>query len=282
MIATQVVLSIASSATTMRADDSFTGTLGFLGFAIPCFALAWDGLVRRQVLLYAFPVRGALGDQAHVARRIGAFALGLLCLLAGLICLLLAWGFLLFAFERNCQGHASLACAGSLAGSAQFFGWALLAGGVVWFLMVWLRAGDPRKHVLVYGVWYHQEKVALEVNRQLQASGMESLPDERLYALEESVLRLMRTQGWLVYGDAYLDGGRKRTVIEVPPEVMVREALHERAFRGVGESERMAIALLIPYFRAQAQRAEHMSRLHRWWVGTGQRGKLGVYGRRTI
>lgn len=63
---------------------------------------------------------------------------------------------------------------------------------------------------------------------------------------------------------------------------MVREALRERAFQGVGESERMTIALLIPYFHSQAQRAEHMSRLHRWWVGTGQRGKLGVYGRRTI
>lgn len=268
--------------TSRAQDDAFTGTLILLGLAIPCFALAWDGLVRRRVLLYVFPVRGALGDQAHLVRRIGALVIGLLCLLAGLICLILAWGFFVVAFEHRCQVHEPLACTGSLASSAAVIGWIWLAGGVLWFLIVWLRMGDPRKRVLVYGVWYHQEKVACQVNQGLQARGLAPLPEERAYALEEAVLRLMRARGWLAYGDAYLDGGSKRTAVNVTPEQMAREALREKTFQGLNDSEREAIMLLLTDFQAQARRAEHMSRLHRWWVGTGQRGKLGVYGRRTI
>lgn len=276
------MLVVISGSLAARRAAFFTGILIFLGLSIPCFALAWDGLVRRRMLLYGFPVRGALGDQARLVRRVWAFAIGLLCLLAGLICLLLAYGTWLIAIERQCQGHFSLACADTLAGSAEWYAWAWLGMFVLWFLIVWLRAGDPRKRVLVYGVWYHQQQVARHVNQQLEARGLEPLPDEQIYALEEAVLRLMRAKGWLVYGDAYLDGGRKRTAIGVPPEQMVREALHERAFQDVSKSERMVITLLIPYFLQQAQHAERMSPLHRWWVGTGQRGKLGVYGRRTI
>lgn len=282
MIAAQAMTTVMRGVPATAISVFVTGTLILLGLAIPCFALAWDGLVRRKMLLYAFPVRGALGDQARVARRIWAFMIGLLCLVAGLTFLLLAWGSFLVAFERRCQGHGSLACVGALAGSAEAYAWAWFGGCVLWFLIVWLRMGDPRKRVLVYGMWYHQDKVAREVNRQLQTRGLAPLPDERLYALEEAVLRLMRTRGWLVYGDTYLDGGRKRTPVEIPPDEMAREALREKAFQGLGESERMAITLLLADFQAQARRAEHMSRLHRWWVGGGQRGKLGVYGRRTI
>jgi hypothetical protein len=149
-------------------------------------------------------------------------------------------------------------------------------------VVVWLRMGDPRKRVLVYGVWYHQQKVAREINRRLGQQGLAPLSRERLYALEEAVLGLMRARGWLVYGEAWLDGGRKRTAVAIPPERMAHEALREQAFAQLGESERVAVELLLTYFQTQARRAHQMSPLRRWWVGTGQRGRLGVYGRRAL
>lgn len=265
-------------------DDSFTGTLGLLGLALPCIAFAWDGLVRRQLLLPDFPVGATLGAQALRIRRLGGLAIGLVCLLASIFFLLASMVFLQLAIEAHCrnQNQSALACTGALAGSAEGFAWVCFGICLLWFVIVWLRLGNPYKHVLVYGVWYHQEKVARQINRQLRQRGLAPLPHERLYALEESVLQVMRAKGWLVYGEAWLDGGRTRTPVEVPLETMVHETLQEPAFQSTAETESIATELLLTYFHTQAQRAQHMSPFHRWWVGTGQRGKLGVYGRRAI
>jgi hypothetical protein len=154
---------------------------------------------------------------------------------------------------------------------------------VGWFVIVWLWMGDPRKRVLVYGVWYHQEQVARQVNRRLQAPGLAPLPREQLYVWEDGLVRLLRERGWLDHGQPPLEQGGHRTAREVPPpETMLAKVLHERAYHGMGASERAAIGLLLDHFLTQAQRAEQMSPLRRWWVGRSQAAKLGVYGRRAL
>lgn len=265
-----------------RQDNTFTGTLIFLGLAFPFIALAWDGLIRRQLLLPAFPVGAALGSQAVQVRRLGSIAIGLVCLLAAAFSLLFAWGFLRLGVARTCPGRDALTCAGPLLGSAEVFSWAWLGLCLGWFVIVWLRMGDPRRRVLVYGVWYRQDKVARAITRQLQERGLPSLPQARVYALEEDVLRLMRARGWLVFGDASLDGGQQRTAVAVAPETMVDRILQDPMFADAGEAERVAIEYLLGYFHVQAQRAQHLSPMRRWWVGSSQRGRLGVYGRRAV
>ena len=257
-------------------------SLGFLGLAFPCPAFAWDGLVRRQLLLPAWPVGAAFGHQALRIRRVGGLLIGMLSLLGTVFFLFAGWALWLLAAKRDCGGEQALTCAGTLARSAQFVGWAWFGMCAVWFGFVWMRLGDPRKRALVYGVWYHQERVARRLARELQAQGLAPLPQDRVYALEEAVLRLMRARGWLVYGDAWMDGGRHRTAVTVPLETMSAEALRQPAFQGADESTRAAIEWLLEYFQTQAQRVQHMSPLHRWWVGWAQKGRLGVYGRRAL
>lgn len=281
MIAQTIPVALLASSTAAHVD-AFTGTLIILGLAFPCFAFAWDGLVRRQLLLPAFPVGAVLGSQALRIRKLGGLAIGLICLFIGIFFVLFALALSQVAAQRDCRGQSALACIGTMSRAAEWTAWAWFGMCLLWFVIAWLRVGDPRKHVLVYGVWYHQEKVARQINRQLRARGLAPLPRERLYTLEEGVLSVMRAKGWLVYGEAWLDGGRKRTAVEVPLETMVQETLQEPAFQSAGGTERVAIELLLTYFHTQAQRAQRMSPFHRWWVGTGQRGKLGVYGRRAI
>ncbi len=66
------------------------------------------------------------------------------------------------------------------------------------------------------------------------------------------------------------------------PERMLADVKRELADSGVGESERVAIGMLLDYFLAQARQGERMSPLRRWWVGRSQAAKLGVYGRRAL
>lgn len=271
-----------TASSTAAYNDFFSVILGVLGLAIPCFAFAWDGLVRRRLLLQAFPLGTTLGSQSLLIRRLGGLAIGSVCLLAGTFFVLCALVLVQLGAARDCRGQGALACMGTLAGTAQASAWVWFGMSLGWFLLVWLRMGDPRKRVLVYGVWYHQEKVAHRINHKLQSRGLEPLPHDHLYTLEERVLGLMRARGWLVYGEAWLDGGRKRTAVEVPLGAMIQEMLNEPASQKLGDTERAAIELLLTYFKTQAQHAQHMSPLRLWWVGTGQRGKLGVYGRRAV
>ena len=273
MIATLTTTTSSASAY----NDYFSMTLGALGLALPCFAFAWEGLVRRQLLMPAFPPSAVFGSQALLIRRLGGLAIGLVCLLASVFLVLFALLLIQVGAGRDCRGHGALACLGTLAGTAEWTAWAWFGGFVLWFVIVWLRMGDPRKRVLVYGVWYHQEKVARQINHELRARGLASLPQERLYTLEDSVLRVMRAKGWLVYGDAWLAGGRQQQAapVDVTPETMWREALREPAFESLDETERVAVGLPLALFQTQAERAQHLSPLRRWWVGTGQHGKLG-------
>jgi hypothetical protein len=63
---------------------------------------------------------------------------------------------------------------------------------------------------------------------------------------------------------------------------MVQAVFKDPAYRHVTDAEREAIRFLIPYLLTQAKRAERMSPVWRWWVGTAQIGKEMVYGQDTI
>ncbi len=250
-------------------DDSFTGTLGFLAFALPCFAFAWDGLVRRRVLLHAFPIGGG----SITLKGIGALALALVSAALGLFFLLFAFGFYRLALTR-CDG--SVTC---VLTSAQWPAWMLFGLFAVWFFFVWVRMGDARKRVLVYGVWYHQEKVARLIARHLRDEGKPTVSMERLYELQEQVVRLLHTQRWLSHGKTWLDG-RNTIVREASLEAIIAEILSEQEFATISSSEREAIRFLVAYFIQQAEHAKHMSPIVRWWIGSAQIGKMQTYGAR--
>jgi hypothetical protein len=146
--------------------------------------------------------------------------------------------------------------------------------------MVWLWAGDPRKRVLVYGVWYHQERIARQVNRQLRVHGLAPLPHERLYVLEDGIVRLLRELGWL-------DSNPPSSASEGEPpqakrERMLADVRRELAERGVAGSEEQAAIGLLDSFLTQAQQAQKMSPPRGGWVARVHAAKLGVYGRRAL
>lgn len=261
--------------TTVGADaGAITGTLILVALALPFIAMAWDGLIRRQIRLQAFPT---LRSGVSV-RGVGALLLGLVAALAGGVCLTFALGFYLLA-ASPCGG--SLTCTLGVFRAAEGFSWIWLGGFLVWFTFVWLRTGDPHKRVLVYGVWYHQKKAARHVLGQLRLQQLPLLPLEHLYDLEDQLLSFMHEQGWLTHGKAWLDGAGK-TPVDVSIAEMWDVVLRQRAYRNSSESERAAIRVLLEYFVTRAQRVKRMSRLSRWWVGSAQVGKAMTYGRRPI
>jgi hypothetical protein len=54
---------IGTGGTPAAISGAFAGTLGLVGLALPFIAFAWDGLVRRQMLLPAFPLRPPSGNR---------------------------------------------------------------------------------------------------------------------------------------------------------------------------------------------------------------------------
>lgn len=283
-----IVSSAGIASMASAAKGNFSITLIFFGLALPCIAGAWDGLVRRQMLLPAFPVGAAMGQQAASIRRTGAVVVGLFCLLASIFLLLLVWGTWLVAAKYLCHSGSALTCMGTLVRATEAPAWGWSSMWVLWFVVVWLWMGDPRKRILVPGVWYHQEVVARQINRELRRQGLAPLPRERLYALENNLVRLLRVSGWLNAGAAAAQrsGGRSPQVLQVREapsrESMLAEVQRELVSTGVGDSERVAIGLLLDYFLARAQQAEQMSPLRRWWAHRSQAAKLGVYGQRAL
>jgi hypothetical protein len=259
------------------ADGGYFGlALGFAGLALLCSAFAWDGLVRQRLLLPAFPFGASLGDQALLVKRVGSVLIGVVATVLGLGCWLLTISFVHLGSQR-CGGSV-----GCLLGSGPFPLWVWFGLWVIWFSFVWVRMGDPRKRVLVYGVWYHQARLARQTARHLREQGLAAVPQMRLYALEDELVRLLHTHGWLAIGHPRLADGRPSDVQAVAPADIPAIMLQEPAFHGVSEAEREAIRFLLTQFLALAERAEHMSRWRRWWVGTAQVGKLAAYGRRAL
>jgi hypothetical protein len=120
----------------------FEVALILVALVFPCIAFAWDGLVRRQLLLHAFP----FGGGSVTLKHIGSLLVALLAVAIGLVCVFFALGFCLVG-SQLC--HSSFAC---MVGLVEFPAWGWFGMWVVWFFYVWLRLGDPRKRVLVYGV----------------------------------------------------------------------------------------------------------------------------------
>jgi hypothetical protein len=224
-----------------------------------------------------------MGQQAAFVARMRATVLGVLCLLATAFLLLLVWGSWMVAAQHDCHGGSALGCMGSLLGTVQVYGWGWFGMWVLWFVVVWLWTGDPRKRVLVYGVWYHQERVARAVNRQLRAQGLATLPRERLYGLEDSIVHLLRANGWLEQDQSPSSPEPEgKASPHAKREHMLAEVQRALAERGVAESEQAAVGLLVDSFLAQAQQAQELSPLRRGWIGRVQAAKLGVYGKRAL
>jgi hypothetical protein len=154
------------------------------------------------MLVPGSPYAAAMGQQAAFVALMRATVVGVLCLLASAFLLLLVWGSWLVAAQQDWHGESALACMRSLLGTVQLYAWGWFGMWVLWFVVVWMWTGDPRKRVLVYGVWYHQEPVARQVNRQQRAQGLESLPRECVYGLEDGIARLLRANGWLDQGQS--------------------------------------------------------------------------------
>jgi hypothetical protein len=81
------MVTVAAAATYVNPLDV---TLGMLGLVFPCWAFAWDGLVRRQMAVPLFPFGSGLPGRAALISRLKAAAIGLLAALVGLFCLLFA------------------------------------------------------------------------------------------------------------------------------------------------------------------------------------------------
>ena len=188
---------LAAPGVTEAASSAFTVMLGFVGIALPCFAFAWDGLIRRHALIWSFPVGATLGQQATSITRLRAVVLGTFSALLGVFLLGLAVEFYRVALLRQCPGHASLTCVGALTASVPWEGWLWLGICTGWFVLVWLRIGDPRKRVLVSGVWYQQDRAAGVVNRRLRAQGLAPMAPQRLYQIETVLVRWLNEHGWL-------------------------------------------------------------------------------------
>lgn len=248
----------------------FELALDLAAMALPCLAFAWDGFVRKRTLLQVVPVGGRSVTIKGVASLLG----GILALALALGSLYVALGLYLLGSARC---HSSFSC---LMGSVELPAWGWFGICTGWFVFVWLRMGDPHKRVLVYGIWYREDKVARLVAQHLGNRGLAPIPAEQLYTLESDLVSLMHERSWVVNGRAWLDGGQKRTAVEVPPDEMLQIALREPAYHHATGSEREAIRFLLEYFLAQARRAEQLSPIWRWWVGTAQIGKGMVYGRR--
>lgn len=266
-------------------DGYFNITLGCLGLVLLGIAFAWDGLVRREMLLHSFPIGGG----SVTIRRIGSIVIGLLAAALAIFLLLFAWGTVRLGLQ-SCGGSY-----GCLVGSAEFPAWVWFGLFFGWFTFVWLRVSNPRKRVLVYGVWYYQQRAARPVIERLQALGLPLLPKERVYALDEAVVGELHGQGWLVHGKAWLDGeprtAREASLAEIVAAVQrgLQNPIPEEEDAGENAfiyqdtpSEREAVAVLVDYFLRRAEKAKRMSPVARWWVGSGQIGKWQVYGRRAI
>lgn len=239
-----------------------------------CMVFAWDGLVRRRMLLPSSPLGGGSISITGVwALLVGSFA----ALFGGSMFFLLV----VYAYSAVTQCHGSLTCIGETARTVDVAVWVWLGLTVVWIVLVWLRAGNPYKRVLVYGVWYHQDKVARLTQNDLAARGLKPLPKERIYALAAALIQTMHQQHWLVNGKVWLDGGTT-TAKDLTVTEMLEVVLHQPAYQQSGKSQRAAIAFLLSYFKTEAQRAQRMWPFHRWLVGTAQIGKRQVYGRRAI
>lgn len=282
---------LAAAGVNAAASGAFATMLIFAGLVPLCIAFAWDGLVRRHALVWSFPVGATLGQQAASITRLWAVVLGAFAAVLGLFLLLLSWEFYRIALKRQCPGHASLACTGALASSTTWIAWAWFSLFVFWFVFVWLRFGDPRKRVLVSGIWYQQDRAAELVNRQMRARGLAPLAPARLYTLQTGLVRWLNWHGWL--GSAAAGPARAPSPVSPPggargtPGVadadVVQAAMREQAaYRALGESEREAVTLLIPYFLDLARRGQRQSPIARWWARTGQLARLGIYGRRTL
>lgn len=282
---------LAAPDVTDAASSAFTVMLGFAGLVFPCGAFAWDGLVRRHALIWSFPVGATLGQQAASITRLRAVVLGVVSALLGVFLLGLAVEFYRVALLRQCPGHASLACVGALTASVPWAGWLWFGICTGWFVFVWLRIGDPRKRVLVSGVWYQQDRAAGVVNRRLRAQGLLPLAPERLYQIEGVLVRWLNQHGWLgpgVTGPGYglppaaWPQGAAEAQEVAEPDVVLTAVEGERVYLAADETQRAALRILIPYFLDLARRGERKSALARWWARTGQLARLGIYGRRTL
>lgn len=260
----------------------FSLFLGFGSLALVCVAYAWDGLVRRRALVAPFPRGAAFGGQPLLLRRIGAFTVGMIAAILTLGCLVMALSSLAVAVQEGCHGTFTLGCIGSLAAGVPLPGWVWVGLCTGWFVLVWLLLGNPYQRVLVYGVWYYQDRVARLVHQALADQGLPPLADETVFTLEEQVRQRMRRERWLLYGQPWLDGTRLASVPPPPLATMMQVVLKKPQFQGASSSEQAAIEFLLTYFLTQAQQAQQMSPMKRFLVGRLQLSKLGSYGGRAV
>ena len=242
--------------------------LSWSGAAVRGLRLGWVNTGRGR-LLHAFPIGGG----SVTLTGIGAFLLALVVSALGVFLFLLAWVSTRVALQR-CNGSFSCVLT-----SAEWPAWVWFGLCAFWFFFVWLRLGDTRKRVLVYGVWYHQEKVARLIAQQLREEGQTPITKERHYALQEQIVRLLHTERWLIHDKEWLDG-KNVVARQAPQEEIIAETLRAPEFAESSGSEREAVRLLVTYFLRRADSAKHMSPLARWWVGSAQIGKLQTYGAR--
>lgn len=258
-------------------------TVSFFGILLLFMALIWDGLVRRHVLIPQFLGGGAFSVQDVWAVVLGLFGLVLGGALALFEALLLRYLF------RACQGEA--ACVGGLLISTPWEGWLVLGICVANFGLGWLQMGDARRRMVVYGVWYHQETLARQVNGRLREQGLTALPRKQLYQLEEAILLLLHERDWL--GPQFIPsfrGGKLTSPMAARPSAaaMTDEIIGElgdqddQGVHAGPEVRRQAIRTLVEYFLAEAKRARQRSALTREWVGRSQLAKAFTYGEKWV
>lgn len=257
-----VVASIEASVRSNPAVHPVELTVICFALALLCFIPAWDGCVRGRISLPFFPSVGGVW-----ARLVGIPA----ALLDGLL-VFLAWQ---SWREESTLCSGSWACIGTHVRTIDSSTWSVLAGALLFWVVVWLRIGDPRKRILLYGVWYHQEHAARAVRRQLRAQQLPLLTGEQIYTLEDEVVRLMGKEGWL-------ERAADKTAQEVPLDEMYQFVMRRHRYRNATEAERVALHALLDYFITRARTVRHMLPLVRWWIGSGQIGKMMTYGRRDL
>lgn len=258
-------------------------TVSFFGILLLVIALIWDGLVRRHILIPQFLGGGAFSIQDVWAVVLGLFGLVLGGALALFEALLLRYLF------RACQGEGT--CVGGVLLSTPWEGWLVLGICVAIFGLGWLQMGDARRRMVVFGIWYHQGKLAHQVNERLRAAGLPTLAKECLYQLEEDVLLLLHHHDWL--GPQFIPsfrGGKLTSPTIARPSVasmtdgIIGElgAQHDQGTYAPPEVRRHAIRTLIEYFAAEAERARRRPGLTREWVGRSQLAKAFTYGEKWV
>lgn len=256
----------------------FNVFLGFGGLSLFFTAFAWDGLVRHRMLIAPYPRGAAFGGQSLLLKFVRSILAGIVAALLALGCLLMASGSLSVVVQEDCHSTLSSRCLGTLVSGVSWYGWLWAGICLGWFVFVWLLLGNPYQRVLVYGVWYYQDKVSRLIQQALNAQNLPALPDETILALEEQTRQLMHRERWLVYDHKWLDGVRLDSIAPPSLEEMMQTALKKLPFQPSNPSEQAAISFLLNYFFTQARQAQNLSPLKRFLVGRLQFAKGGSYG----